>query len=212
MTTTDTAPCGRRHQPECGSALVEAALATPLVVVLLVATVSVGLIWRDQLAVDEAAATGARVASLHPSTLSGWLPPGQGPVAGSAATLDAVAGSLGAVPLQSVERVVIFVPDGPPTWPGTLRIPTGCRHGITTAPRCVTAVPIESDTGVRLETPHGDCGPGTCVWRTPAAGGGRPTEVGVYVAVRRGWLGSGTQTRIVDAVAIVSTEGSLHGR
>lgn len=212
MITAEAAASGRRHPAESGSAIVEAALATPLVIVLLVATVSVGLIWRDQLVVDEAAATGARVASLHPSTIAGLFPPGHTPAAGSAAILDAVAGSLGAVPLQAVERVVIFVPGGPPTRPGIDRIPPGCQHGHISTPDCVTAVAVESDTGVRLETAGGDCDPGACGWREPKADGGPPSEVGVYVAVRRGWLGSGTQTRIVESVAVVPTEGARHGR
>jgi len=194
-----------------GSVVVESAIATPLVVGILLVVLLLALAWRDQLAATEAVGSGARVAALHPSSVGGWLPQGSAPPTGTVAVLDAVTDALASVGVRSVVRVVVFAAEGPATLPALARMPSGCRYpaGRPWPTRCVVATPGPTPSGRPWRIPGGDCGPGSCRWRDDPLTGGRYAEVGVYLAARRPPLVPGMGPgRLIEVAAVTRTEGA----
>lgn len=189
----------------------ESAIATPLIVGILLLVLLLAISWRDQLAASEAVGAGARVAALHPSSVGGWLPQGSAPPTGTVAVLDAVTDALASVGLRSVVRVVVFTPEGPATLPALDRVPQGCRYPAARPwpSRCVVATPGPTPSGRPWRIPGGDCGAGSCRWRDDPLTGERFAEVGVYLAARRpqpiGGMGPG---RLIEVAAINRTEGA----
>jgi hypothetical protein len=197
-----------------GVAVVEAALITPLVVVLVVAVLELGVAWRDRVAAGDAAASGARVAALYPSTVPGWLEPGVPAPTGTAAVVDAVTDALGAVPVTSVSWVVVFTPTGPPGASALDRVPAGCRQGgmPLAGQQCVVIRPDTSTPGEPWPTAAVACGPGQCEWRDDPITGQRSDEVGVYLRLGRNWLTPGINgVDVVEVAAIAASEGVGHG-
>lgn len=204
-------PRADRGVSDRGSVVVESAVATPLVVGLLLLVLLLALAWRDQLAATEAVGSGARVAALHPSSVGGWLPQGSAPPTGTVAVLDAVTDALASVGVRSVVRVVVFAAEGPATLPALARMPSGCRYpaGRPWPTRCVVATPGLTPSGRPWRIPGGDCGPGSCRWRDDPLTGGRYAEVGVYLAARRPPLVPGMGPgRLIEVAAVTRTEGA----
>jgi len=187
---------------ERGAALVEAAIVTPLVAAAVAAVVVVAVLWRDQLAVADAAAAGARTAALYPSATAddvSYRGVSLGP--GTPRVLAAVAVALGGVPNAAVERVVIFgLPAGPP--PTAAGVPRGCRHG--DGPAAGDACVVFDASALADPGAVPGCSPGACAWRD------RPgvAVVGVLVRVRHPKsLGGLVPAPTLERVALASLEG-----
>ena len=190
--------CGTR---EHGAVLVEAAIATPVIVAAVAGLVLTSVLWRDQLAVSEAAAVGARTAGLHPAPLS----PAAGSLeaavaAGTPRVAAAVLGALSGVPLEAVERLVIF--GAPLGDEGIDAVPPGCRFAGAPAPGepCVVLGP----GALADPTSLAPCGPGSCDWRDAPG----VAAVGVLVRVRQvGLLGGLVAPPVIEGVAVTALEG-----
>lgn len=192
------APSGR----ERGAALVEAAIVTPVVVAAVVLLVLSSVLWRDRLAATDAAAVGARVAGLHPVVAAAPEAPGLPLLEpGTPRVLAAVAQSLGAVPPEVVERVVIFgAPLGGEA--STALVPRGCLGGSDPGPAepCLVLGP---DALADPSSVPG-CGPGACPWRDAPG----IEVVGVLVRLQRpGPLGGILPPPTMEAVALSPREG-----
>jgi hypothetical protein len=197
---------GRQLRSDEGAALAEAVIVTPVVVATVVALVVGSVLWRDQLAADEAAAVGARAAALHPTVHGATSSPDGAPLpAGTPLVAASVARALGGVPLGSVERVVVFgVTFGAETSSAT--VPTGCRDGsgpVEAEPCVVLGPEALADPG---SVPG--CGRGACVWRdSPGV-----QLVGVLVRLRHpGRLGALVAAPTIEAIALAPLEGAGDG-
>jgi len=182
--------------------LVEAAIVTPLVVAMVTALVVVSVLWRDQLAADDAAAAGARAAALYPA-VRGTADPGQEASlpAGTPLVAATVARALGGVPLRSVERVVVFgTPFGAEFSPAS--VPAGCRTG-SAVPEGEPCVVLDSEMLANPASVPG-CGRGECVWRdTPGV-----AAVGVLIRLRHpGPLWALVPAPTIEGVALAPIEG-----
>lgn len=195
-----------RRRGDAGAALVEAVVVTPLVVAMVTALVVVAVLWRDQLAVDHAAAAGARAAALYPAVRGDAdLPDRSSIPAGTPLVAASVARALGGVPLQSVERVVVFgAPLGAEDSPDA--VPAGCRTGSGAAvdEPCVVLGPEALADPAAAPA----CGRGACVWRDAPG----VAVVGVLVRLRRpGPLGSLMSAPGIEGVALAPLEGGVDG-
>lgn len=196
----------RPSERDRGAALVEAAMVTPVVVAAIGALVVTSVLWRDQLAVSDAAAAGARAAALFPSSSAVGLPPGSlAPASGTPFVVAAVGRALGAVPSDAVERVVVFgTPAGASSTSSV--VPVGCRDGAGPAAgeRCV----VISGAAVADPSLVSPCARGGCTWRDA----GDVEAVGVFIRVRQPrLLGGSVPSPDIEAVALAPKEGEGNG-
>lgn len=188
---------------ERGAAIVEAAIATPVITAAIVALVVSAVLWRDHLAVSEAAAVGARAAALHPAAP---LTPGSGGAAdlptGTPLVAATVSAALGGVPAEAVERVVVFGAPLGATAEATA-VPPGCLATPAapgTAPCVVLDAAAVADPSLVVP-----CGAGACPWRDRTDIG----VVGVLVRVRHDSLLAGfVPAPTIESVALAPLEGA----
>ncbi len=198
-----------RRSHEAGAAVVEAAVVAPLVMLALLGVIESALAWRDQVALVDAAGEAARVAALYPSTIPGWTPEPSA-FTGVEAVVAAVAGGIGPTRAASVERIVVFTPDGPGGRSAVDAVPDRCRNDteVEASDRCV----IVGSGGSSAGNLAADCG-GGCVWRQPDADGVRPRYVGVYVRMHREWFVPGLGAAgTSEAAVITALEGGGRAR
>jgi hypothetical protein len=167
---------------DAGAAMLETALVTPLLALLLLAVFDGSLAWRDHAAATDAVAAGARVAALHPTDRL------EAPTGDLDAVISVVRDSLAGTPAPAVERLVIYAPEpGPGAASSVERVPVGCRHGSQPGlvDQCLVIDPavVRGDGGGWL-TPTCTGGPHACPWRR-AWSSGIPRQVGVYLRLRR---------------------------
>jgi hypothetical protein len=190
-------------------AVVEAAVAAPLVLVALLGVVESALAWRDQVALVDATTEAARAAALHPSTITGWTPmPSM--FSGITGMVSAVTDGLGTTRSADVERLVVFAPTGPAGRPAIDQMPESCRLSaqVTAMDRCVVIEPHVLAGGEI--PPEVLCAGGDCPWRQPAIDGTTPGYVGVYVRMRRQWIVPGLGAgEVSEAAALAPVEGGI---
>jgi hypothetical protein len=191
----------RRRGLETGTAVVEAAVVTPIMVILLLGVVHVAVGWRDAMVAADAVAEAARTASLHPGV--------GGQAVDTGDVLDTLNDALGTMSVDSVERVVVFRPVGVAGAPALERVPGVCRGAgeaipVTTGDGC-TVVDLgrrqwgDADQGV-----DASCGSGGCVWRVATGEG----AVGVYLRYRRRITIPGLPAGVGEVAAIAPLEGT----
>src|SRR5262245_42685421 len=106
----------RRARTERGAVAIEAALVTPLLVLLVFGIIEMSLVMKDTVSVNSSVRVGARVASVSAGTGPGTCPtgptappctPAQAPALAQAAA-DAIQRSGTAMPKDSIEWVMIY--------------------------------------------------------------------------------------------------------
>lgn len=100
-----------RHRSERGAALIEAALVTPVFLLVLFTIMEMGLLFRDSLTTDNASREGARAASTRGNQADADY-----------FVLRTVEHGLEAMGLERLQYVVVFNATGP-----TDTLPAGCR-------------------------------------------------------------------------------------
>ena len=169
---------GWRRQPnsgESGAAAVEAAIVTPIVIVMLFGIVELGFLFKDYLAASNAVQAGVRIASAAPRNTT---------FAQSAA--DRVALSGGAMNLNDVQQLWIYkVAPACPTCALTNK-----PDGFTDFSNCTTCVQFRWDAPTKkfVTTPNSahpvlkDNWPANTQNACSARGpGGPPDRIGVYL-------------------------------
>lgn len=189
--------------PESGTAVVEAALVAPLLIVALFGVAEAALAWRDHVALADATGEAARVAALHPSSITGWTPvPSM--FSGEAAVITAISAGLGSARSAVLERVVVFVPTGPVGSAAIDQVPPRCRTAdvVEVSDRCVIIGPEAFAAVSTSGLPR--CGGDDCPWRQPAIDGTSPRYVGVYIRMQRLWLIPGLGAAGVQEFAVLA--------
>jgi hypothetical protein len=114
-------PSRRARRTDEGVATLETMLVAPVIFLLVLGIFEFGLVYRDMLTVSNAAGDGARTASvLGPR-------PTESGVNGDFAILTAVRNSLGSVPVESINRIVIFRAGPPTDGSAVSQVPAACR-------------------------------------------------------------------------------------
>jgi len=123
-----------RSRDQKGAVAVEAALVTPLLVLLVFGIIEMSLFMRDTVAVNSSVRTGARIASVSAAAGPGTCPtghttcsPAQAPALAQAAA-DAIQRAGSAMPKDSIDWVMIYEADtnGFPLGQSTLTCSTNC--------------------------------------------------------------------------------------
>lgn len=130
---------GQKHGRERGAALVEAALVTPVFLLLILGIFEFGLLYRDNLTTNNAAHQGVRAASVS----------GQRPEA-DFLVLRSVEHGIAAMGIENLDFVVVFRASGPDA-----TVPTACLTasqtmvvGNPSAPACNRYVPADFYLGL----------------------------------------------------------------
>lgn len=177
-----------RGRGERGVTMVESAVVSGLVFVVLFATIEFGLVFRDHLTIGDAAGAGARAGAILGKKMSADN------TSADFEIIRSIRESTGGIDLDTIERIVVF--RGAPGGAGSpaQQVPLACRNGSPVAGRCNVYDPEEAFYRVQ-EGDHGwfNCSqtPGSpaCAW--PAASrkdGPTPADVeylGVWIRVRR---------------------------
>lgn len=169
-----------RRRGDRGAVIIEAALVTPVLLLLVVGVIEWGLAFRDHLALQSAVAGGARMAAVAGSTATAdWQ------------VLEAVERELVGVPMAQVRAVVVFKADGPgAAVPPECKVasqlvgstddplPGACNH-YTAAELALEAMPeswgsCDATSPVRSYCPGG---------RRTSLDGDGPDYLGVYVEI-----------------------------
>jgi Flp pilus assembly protein TadG len=153
---------GGRRVGERGSAAVEAAIVTPLVMALLFGIVELGFVFKDYLAVTGAVRAGARIASAMPrnSTFS-------------QVAADTVAATGGAMNFKNVKQLWVYKVD--PT--------TDKPVGFTDFSNCTVCVKFQWDAGTKAFVLTSDNWPATSQSACTGAAG-PPERIGVYLKLK----------------------------
>lgn len=179
----------RRGRDDRGAALLEAALVTPLFLLLVFGVFEFGLMYRDVLSSSDAAANGARRgAVIGPRiTASGFNADFE--------IIREVRNSLGSIPVDYIDRIVIFEA-GPPGAGGALaQVPHACKvmdsqPGVCNVYDAANAF-LAVEQGVN---DYFDCDAGgrSCAWLpTSRSNGPTPTDIdylGVWIRIQRPYI------------------------
>ncbi len=136
MTDDCSQPSGARRSRggEGGATLVEAALVTPVLMLLVFGVIEFGVIYRDYVTAADSTTVGARIGSIvGPGLADVRVSDGLGGTTtiegnGDFAAMMAVRENLSAVPVDWIERIIIFKGDRPSeqTSP-TDQVPADCK-------------------------------------------------------------------------------------
>ena len=176
---------------ESGAAAVEAAIVTPIVIVMLFGIIELGFLFKDYLAASNAVQAGVRIASAAPRNTT---------FAQSAA--DRVALSGGAMNLNDVQQLWIYkVAPACPTCALTNK-----PDGFTDFSNCTTCVKFQWDSGTRKFTKMSDGWPASsqnaCSTSTQ-----RPDRIGVYIELKHdAFTGLIFKTVTISEASIMSLE------
>lgn len=170
-----------------GSAAVEAALVTPLVMALFFGIIELGFVFKDYLSVAGAVRAGVRMASASPRTAT---------FAQSAA--DRVAQTGGAMNFNDVQEM----------WVYKVAATTDKPIGLSDFSTCTTCVKFRWDTGTRAFVPISD------TWSSVSQNacssssvGGPPDRIGVYMKLRHdAFTGFVFNTLNISEASILSLE------
>lgn len=176
---------------ESGAAAVEAAIVTPIVIVMLFGIIELGFLFKDYLAASNAVQAGVRIASAAPRNTT---------FAQSAA--DSVALSGGAMNLNDVQQLWIYkVAPACPTCALTNK-----PDGFTDFSNCTTCVKFQWDSVARKFTMTSDGWPASsqnaCSTSTQ-----RPDRIGVYIELKHdAFTGLIFKTVTISEASIMSLE------
>lgn len=147
-----------------GSAAVEAALVTPLVVALLFGIIEMGFVFKDYLAVAGSVRAGVRIGSANPRTAT---------FAQAAATKVAQTG--GAMNFNDVQQM----------WVYKVNPSTGKPIGSSDFSDCTTCVKFSWDAGTKAFVQTSDTWPASTQNACSSSSvGGPPDRIGVYLKLR----------------------------
>lgn len=179
----------RRRCTERGAALIETLLVAPVFFALVLGIFEFGLIYRDLLTTADATANGARSgAVIGPRTTDSG-------VSADFEIIRQVRNSMGNVPVDWIDRIVVFKAAGPGAGSPVAQVPSGCKTGGSVANVCNVYDPANAflavDTG--NNDFFADCPSGrACSWR-PASRRNGPTAaaidyLGVYIRLDRPYI------------------------
>lgn len=201
----------RSERTERGAALLETLLVAPVVMALLLGIFEFGLIYRDVLTTADAVANGARSgAVIGPRTTDSG-------VSADFEIIRQVRNSLGNVPVEWIDRIVVFKAAGPGAGSPSSQVPHACKTGGSVANVCNVYDPANAFLAV--DTGNNDffanCPSGrACSWR-PASRRNGPTAaaidyLGVYVRLERPYVsGLFGDTFTIEQAYIVRLEPGM---
>lgn len=136
----------RRCRGSRGAALFESAILTPIFLLLIFGIFEFGLVYRDYLTIGDATAVGARIGAIvGPGLADVQVSDGAGGTVtvegnGDFAAMMAVREDLSAIPIDWIDRIVIFEANRPSQQVSPLdQVPSICKTATplpTNAPRC----------------------------------------------------------------------------
>lgn len=128
----------KRARRDGGAVLVELSLAVPVFLFLVLALLELGLAMRDWLTLADAVSDGVRAAAIHgprTGTIEDDPPAGDGEetwLAGASAdfvTVKRLRQGLGVIPVDWIDRIVIFHAQEPSAGPPVAQLSDDCRRG-----------------------------------------------------------------------------------
>lgn len=202
----------RAREGDRGAALLETLLVAPLFFMLILGVLEFGLVYRDVLTTSDAVSNGARTgAVIGPRlTASG--------VNADFEVIRQVRNSLGSIPVEWVDRIVIFKASGPGAGGAAAQVPNACKTGGSVAGVCNVYDPANAflavDTGNNAF--FANCPSGrSCAWR-PASRRNGPTSaeidyLGVWIRLDRPYVTGlfGDQFTIEQAYIVRLEPGML---
>ena len=179
----------RRAEGERGAALLETMLVAPVFFALILSLLEFGLIYRDTLTSADAVANGARAgAVIGPRTTDSG-------VSADFEIIRQVRNSLGSVPVEWIDRIVVFKASGPGAGSPASQVPSACKTGGSVTNVCNVYDPANAflavDTGNNAF--FANCPSGrACSWR-PASRRNGPTSaaidyLGVWIRIDRPYI------------------------
>ena len=185
----------RRARGDRGAALFETALAFPIFFVVVVGIFELGLVFRDYLTVEDAVGDGSRIGAIQGK---GTRDVGGNAVSADYSIVAAVREGMATVPVDWIDRVVVYEAAGPSAGTALEQIPDGCTTstGSSSSLRC-NVYPAEA---AFLAVQDGTTGYFTCAGSYQRACGWDPSDrddgpelneidyVGVYVKLDREYL------------------------
>lgn len=156
-TNARRATAAPRLRNDRGVALVEATFVAPVLLVLFAGMLEYGLVFRDYLTVNDAAANGARVGAIQgpDTTVTGDT--------ADQAIITSIRDDLAGIRYTAIDRIVVFRAGPPGAGSPLAQVPAGCKTG--TAPRGDTAAKCNIYTSyegfIAAQTPdpdHFTCG------------------------------------------------------
>lgn len=178
-----------RRRDERGAALVESALVAPVFLLLVLGIFEFGLIYRDVLSTSDAAANGARRGAVIGPRI---------PASGVNADFEIVRevrNSLGSIPVEWVDRIVIFRAGPPGAGGANEQMPSACKTGNSIADVCNVYDPDNAFLAVDIgDNDYFDCDAGgrSCPWLpTSRSNGPTPSDIdylGVWVRIQRPYV------------------------
>jgi hypothetical protein len=229
-----------------GAALVEFALISPVFLVIVFAIFEFGLVYRDSLtisdAVNDAARSGA-IAGNDLGALDDDPPPAQGEetprIAEATAdfvTIKKMRQALGALPVGSIDRIVIFHAQDPTFGGAESQLSEVCKHGPGTpgsgAPSYLGACIVYDDVEAAFRAYEAkdiayfscalDAGSPECNWPgrardnspvNPIVGHAGPDYLGVWVRIKRPYLTGifGNELELRDSAIVRLEPGLVEG-
>lgn len=233
----------RRAHGDRGAALIEFALVSPVFLLIVFAVLEFGLVYRDSLtisdAVNDAARSGA-IAGNDLGALDDDPPPADGletpKIADATAdfvTIKKLRQALGAIPVESVDRIVIFKAEDPTFGGVEAQLSAACKEGTGSSgsgpPSYVGACNVYDDVEEAFRAYEQkdlayfscalDAGSRECNWPgrqrdnspiNPILNHPGPDYIGVWVKIKRPYVTGlfGRELTLTDA-AIVRLEPGL---
>ena len=178
----------RRRDREGGAATLETLLVAPVILALLLGIFEFGLVYRDVLTSSDAAASGARRGAVL-----GPRVPASG-VSADFEIIREVRNGLGSIPVEWVNRVVIYRASAPGAGSPESQVPQACKSGDSVPGVCNVYDPANAFLAVDLgENDYFACPGGrSCAWEpSTRSNGPTPSDVdylGVYIRIERPYV------------------------
>ena len=204
-----------RGRGDRGVALVETALVTPILLLLVFGSMELGLWYRDNLTLSDGAADGAKWAAIQGPNLT----PG-GETADYTA-MKVMRQAMASLPPEQIDRIVIFRASSSGFGSPMSQVPSACKTATSSIPGCNVYVPFQAF----LEVQNGNAdyfkclsaGQPACGWNPQLRENGPSSfdieYLGVYIKYKRsnvtGFFGAKTT---IEAAKISRLEpGNLVG-
>lgn len=179
----------RTRRGDSGAALLETMLVAPVFFVLVLGIMEFGLIYRDSLTSADAVANGARAgAVVGPRVMASG-------VTADFEIIRQVRNSLGSMPVEWIDRIVVFKASGPNAGSPESQVPAACKTGGSVNGSCNVYDPANAFLAVETgdEAFFSNCPGGrACPWRPTSRRNG-PTSaeidyLGVWIRVDRPYV------------------------
>jgi hypothetical protein len=179
----------RRRDGESGAALLETLLVAPVFFMLVLGIMEFGLVYRDVLTTADAAANGARTgAVIGPRTTDSG-------VSADFEIIRQVRNSLGSIPVEWIDRIVIYKASGPGAGSAADQVPNACKTGGSVNGVCNVYDPANAFLAVDTGNNEffADCPTGrACPWRPASRRNGPTTSeidyIGVWIRLDRPYV------------------------